>query len=141
MTLAPFWRCLSSHDMMVLAIQLLGLKNSSPAVNAEKVSYPHPTSRSYPDAEIQAGPQSHLVRKLVGEFSVPYKSLYVPSLFLLKTRLHVTKKINYLLINLNYILFKASFSKLNLLHSAKNHLYQIVLNSIKLNIDFDIKKN
>ena len=42
--------CLPLHDAMNRAIRLLWLKSTSLARPGEKVSYPHPTSRSDPEA-------------------------------------------------------------------------------------------
>ena len=45
MTLASFWICLSSHGVMTLVFWLQGWNTSSTGLG-EKISYPHPTSRS-----------------------------------------------------------------------------------------------
>ena len=70
MILIQFWKCLSSHGVLVQALRLLGSKNTSPAGPGEKVSYPHLKSPGVVSTQrIQAAPQSHLIREFVGGFT------------------------------------------------------------------------
>ena len=73
MTLISFWGCRSSHGVMPWSIRLLELKNTSPAWPNEKVSYHHPSTRSYPEAENSSRSTNHFVCRLTGEFWGPLR--------------------------------------------------------------------
>ena len=68
MTLVPFWEYQSPPGVMSWSIQLLWLKNNIPARSGEKVSYPHPSTRSYSEIRNSSGSTNHLVSMLAGEF-------------------------------------------------------------------------
>ena len=51
MTLDSGWGCLSSHDVMNSSLQLLGIKNTTPASTDENVYSSHRISRNSPNTE------------------------------------------------------------------------------------------
>ena len=69
MILIQFWKCLSSHGVLVQALRLLGSKTPVQQGLVKKylifISPPGVVSTQ----GIQAAPQSHLIREFVGGFT------------------------------------------------------------------------
>ena len=91
--LGSILRCLSSPGVMIRTLKLLGLTNTSTAGPDVKVSYPHPSTRSYPNSGIRVVTQTTWCVGSLESSEVPYEDSYVLSLLLLNTIFIVTKEI------------------------------------------------
>ena len=79
------------------------IKNTNPAGPDEKLSYPHPTSRSCPDSGILVALLSHLACRLDGGIRVSYEGLLCYLCFC-TTLVSMLPKFNLLLENSNRII-------------------------------------